>query len=157
MSEIQITNEQKRQVYSILKTRLKIAIQQEFYLEALLLEYSIMEDRLSSALKHAGIRHTNSKGEELGFKNKLDKVGNAIRSKRYPIYKRFKPELIESVLAWKDMRNALVHRSCQRIYNSEEVRKCAIDGNELVRLVTNAARLVKNASKKQKIENVSVF
>ncbi len=42
-----ITNEEKHQVYSLLKTKLKIALQQEFYLEALLLEYAIIEDRLS--------------------------------------------------------------------------------------------------------------
>ena len=56
-NEGMISNEEKRQVYAILKTKLKIAMDQEFYLEALLLEYSIVEDRLLSILKHLGLKY----------------------------------------------------------------------------------------------------
>lgn len=42
MQDGSITNEAKRQVYAILKAKLKVALRQEFYLEALLLECSIL-------------------------------------------------------------------------------------------------------------------
>ena len=148
MTEYQITNEEKRQVYATLKTKLKIAIQQEFYLEALLLEYSIMEDRLSSILRHSGISYLRGDGEEISIQKKLDKVSNAIRSKRLPIYKKVNQDLIDEIMAWKEIRNALVHKSCQRLYNNEEVRACALDGNELVRKITNSARALKRAAEK---------
>lgn len=145
-----ITNEQKRQVYATLKVKLKVALQQEFYLEALLLEYSILEDRLTSMLKHSDIRYTESNGREFGIQKKLNKVQNAIISKRIPIHGKVKPALVEEILAWKETRNNLVHKSCQRLYNSDEVKKCALDGNELVRRVTNAASSIKHAAERLK-------
>jgi N12 class adenine-specific DNA methylase len=148
MSESLITNEEKHQVYATLKTKLKIALQQEFYLEALLLEYAIMEDRLTSILRHSGISYLQSNGEEIGIKKKLDKISNAIRSKRLPIYRKVQQELIDEIMAWKSTRNDLVHKSCQRMFNNVEVKECAIAGNELVRRLTNASRTVKNAAEK---------
>ena len=148
MSENSITNEEKRQVYAILKTKLKIAMQQGFYLEALLLEYAIMEDRLTSILRHSGITYLQSNGEEIGIKKKLDKISNAIRSKRLPIYRKVQQDLIDEIMEWKGTRNDLVHKSCQRIFNSVEVKECAKAGNDLVRRLTNAARAVKNVAEK---------
>ena len=150
MSEHPITNEEKRQVYATLKTKLKIALQQEFYLEALLLEYAIMEDRLTSILRHSGISYLQSNGEEIGIKKKLDKISNAIRSKRLPIYRKVQQDLIDEIMEWKGTRNDLVHKSCQRIFNSVEVKECAIAGNDLVRRLTNAARTVKNMEHSEK-------
>ena len=60
----------------------------------------------------------------------------------------FCKELIDEIMEWKEVRNALVHRSCQRLYNSDEVKDCALIGNELVRRVTNSASVIKRASKK---------
>lgn len=151
MSENPITNEEKRKVYSVLKTKLKIALQQEFYLEALLLEYAIMEDRLTSILRHSGISYLQSNGEEIGIKKKLDKISNAIRSKRPPIYKKVQQDLIDEIMEWKGTRNDLVHKSCQRMFNSVEVKECAIAGNDLVRRLTNVARVVKNVAEKSHI------
>lgn len=152
MTQKMISAEEKRRVYATLKTKLKIALHQEFFFEALLLEYSILEDRLFSILGHAGIRNTNSKGEPLGFQAKLNKIDNAIRSKQKPIYGKVKPEIVQAVFDWKETRNTLVHRSCQRIYNGIEVEQCAKAGNELVNLVTNAAQSIKNATKKKAIK-----
>jgi len=148
MAEFQITNEEKSQVYAMLKTKLKVAIQQKFYLEALLLEYSILEDRLSSILRHSGISYFRCDGEEISIQKKLDKVSNAIRSQRLPIYKKVTQELVDEIMAWKEVRNALVHKSCQRLYNSEEVKSCAMMGNELVRRIINAASASKRAAEK---------
>lgn len=148
MTEFQITNEEKRQVYATLKTKLKVAIQQEFYLEALLLEYNIMEDRLSSILRHSDLSYMRNDGEEISIQKKLDKVSNAIRSKRIPIYKKVNQALVDEILVWKEVRNALVHKSCRRLYNNEEVKACALNGNELVRKLTNAAAAVKRAAEK---------
>ena len=98
MPEVNLSNKEKQQVYATLKAKLKVAIHQEFYLEALLLEYSIMEDRLSSLLRHGGISYLRSDGEEIFINKKLDKVSNAIRSKRFPIYKKVDQELIDAIM-----------------------------------------------------------
>lgn len=143
-----ITNEEKRQVYSILKTKLKIAVQQEFHLEALLLEYAIIEDRLSSILRSADIVYLRNDGTEISIQKKLDKIRNANVSKQFPIYKKVPMELISEIEEWKNVRNDLVHKSCTRIYNSEEVNQCARAGNDLVRRISNTARSVKRACEK---------
>ena len=145
MQEEIITNEEKRQVYATLKAKLKVAIQQEFYLEALLLEYSIVEDRLTSLLKHSSIRYTQSDGRDISMHKKLSKVSNAIKDKRLPIYGKVTQKLIDETMIWKGVRNDLVHKSCQRIYSSEEVKQCALTGDDLVRRLSNAARSVKRA------------
>ncbi len=143
-----ISNEEKRQVYSVLKTKLKIALQQSFYLEALLLEYSIIEDRLSSLLRSANLTYLQSNGNEISIQKKIKKIRDANISKRFPIYNRVSMALISEIEAWKEKRNNLVHKSCTRIYDSEEVKECALEGNDLVRKISNTARNVKRAKEK---------
>lgn len=149
MSETLLTNEEKRLVYATLKVKLKVALQQEFYLEALLLEYSILEDRLTSILRHSGLPFlTKKKKREMGMEEKLNSISSAIQAQRKPIYRKIEQELIDDIMEWKEVRNALVHRSCQRLYNSDEVKDCALVGNELVRRVNNSASVIKHAVEK---------
>lgn len=48
------SNQQKYENYREQMSRLSKAMKAEFYLEAIFIEYAIMEDRLESALRHAG-------------------------------------------------------------------------------------------------------
>ncbi len=145
-----LTNDEKHQVYSVLKAKLKIALQQGFYLEALLLEYAIIEDRLSSVLRSANLSYLQSDGKETFIKQKIKKIRNAEISKRFPIYSRIPSELLSALEEWIAIRNELVHKSCSRLYNNEEVKKCAFEGEELVRRVSNVARNIKNTKEKAK-------
>ncbi len=143
-----ISNVEKRQVYSVLKTKLKIAIQQEFYLEALLLEYAIIEDRLSSVLRATNLSYIRSDGEEISIQKKIDKIRNASISKRFPVYRRVPDGLMTETEEWKEARNALVHKSCSRLFINEEVKQCALHGEKIVRKITNMARNIKRAREK---------
>ena len=137
MSELSpITNEEKRQVYATLQSKLKTAIHQEFYLEAVLLEGAIIEDRITSLLKH---RNSNYliKNPNPQISRQLTKVKNILPGEM-DLQKRVPLTLVEEIIAWRDVRNALVHRSCQRIYQSDEVKSCALEGKELVRKLCNA-------------------
>ena len=49
-----IDNMQKYENYKEQMGRLKRALNSHFYLEAIFIEYAIMEDRLESGLRHAG-------------------------------------------------------------------------------------------------------
>ncbi len=143
-----ISNEEKRQVYAILKAKLKVAIEQEFYLEALLIEYAIAEDRLNSILHHMNIRYIDSKGEEISISRKIGKVRNLIENQPL-VAKRLSTEQLDSLIQWKDIRNSLVHHSCQRLYKSEEVQECAIVGAEVIRMLSNSSQKIKRAVEKQ--------
>ena len=144
-----ITNEEKRQVYTILKAKLKIALQQGFYLEALLLEYAIIEDRLSSILRSADLVYIQNDGKEISIQKKINKIRNANESKRFPIYRRVPLDLILDIEEWKGIRNDLVHKSCTSLYNSEKVTECALEGKELVRRISNTARSLKRAKERE--------
>lgn len=47
-------NQQKYENYRVQSRRLVSALRSGFYLEAVFIEYAIIEDRLESALTHAG-------------------------------------------------------------------------------------------------------
>lgn len=145
-NEEMISNEEKRQVYAILKTKLKIAMDQEFYLEALLLEYSIVEDRLLSILKHLGLKYTESDGKELMIGKKIKKIRSQIENKNSLLIGKTDSALLDRIFAWKKTRNDLVHNSCHRLFDNEEVTQCADEGEEIVRLLSNSAARIKRAA-----------
>lgn len=145
-NEETISNEEKRQVYAILKTKLKIAMDQEFYLEALLLEYSIVEDRLLSILKHLGLKYTDSNDRELQIGKKIKKVRGQIENDNPLVVGKIDLNMIDRIFAWKDTRNDLVHNSCHRLFNNDEVTKCAEEGAEIVRQLSNSATRIKRAA-----------
>ncbi len=63
----------------------------------------------------------------------------------FPIYRRVSSDLLADIEKWKKTRNDLVHKSCSILFDNEEVRRCAIDGKELVRRISNTARNIKRA------------
>ncbi len=141
-----ISNEEKRQVYAILKTKLKIAMDQGFYLEALLLEYSIIEDRLLSILKHLGLKYTDSDGRELQIGKKIKKIRGQIVNKNPKVFRKIDIDLIDQIIEWKIIRNDLVHNSCHRLFNNDEVVRCAEKGEEIVKQLINSATRIKRAT-----------
>ena len=143
-----LSNEEKRQVYAILKTKLRIALDQEFYLEALLLEYAIAEDRLNSILDHLNVNRKNKKGKDIGITFKIDRVRRLI-SESNLAHKRITIEQLDTIMEWKMIRDDLVHHSCQHLFNNDEVRDCALTGAEVVRLLSNSAQKIKRAVEKQ--------
>ena len=50
-----VDNEQKHINYTEQMGRLKKALKYEFYIEAIAIEYAVMEDRLESILRHEGV------------------------------------------------------------------------------------------------------
>lgn len=143
-----IDNKQKADNYRILKTRLKKAIASEFWLEACMIEYAIIEDRTSSILDHCGVcKNAYDSGKLLA--NKLRSIENQI-GKGHPVMsKKVGPDLIKEIMDWKEERNEIVHRSCNHIYDEDSVKRIAEHGNELVRRLINDSRKVSNYYKRQ--------
>ena len=145
--EEMITNMQKYETYRILKSKLKKALDNEFWLEASMIEYSIMEDRLSSVLDHARICD-NAYDSNRMMKNKLNSISFQIGKENPALKGRFDEALIVDMNKWREKRNTIVHRSCIRVYNSEEIKQIAEEGKALVDRLDNTARRVKNHCKK---------
>ena len=137
-----ITNEEKRQVYAELKSRLKLALGKEFYFEAVMLEYAIIEDRTASVLFHAGVCK-NPYDSEKSLQKKLRSIEQQMAQKNSIIAKKFDGSLVEQIRVWKDDRNTYVHRACINPYDSDSIKELAERGNEIVRNLDNSTRRVK--------------
>lgn len=56
-------NEEKRNTYRVLKGKLSRALKEGFYLEAMLIDYALMEDRLRSYLYYMGLLTDRTKSQ----------------------------------------------------------------------------------------------
>ncbi len=139
---------QKHENYKQQINRLKKAIDAKFYLEAVFIEYAIIEDRFESAIRHSGVI---SDGKFASLNTKLNKMANIAREKKSLAYKYFKPELFESVKLWKEERNRLIHALMKQALTTEELYVLAIDGQALVKklcsITTSYNRKLANQNK----------
>ena len=140
-----ITNEEKREVYINLKTRLKKALSGAFWLEACMIEYAIIEDRTASILAHGGI---TDKGWEKKLSNKLNSIEHQIGKKHPILSKKVSLENIQAIRVWKDARNEAVHRACIVVYNEEAFHALAEEGKVLMDRLSNDAQKVSRAAQK---------
>lgn len=72
------TMQEKYETYRAEMARLKVALQQGFYFEAMLIEYALLEDRLRSFVYHAGLLQNRKASHMLPGKNAVRKDFNRI-------------------------------------------------------------------------------
>ena len=140
-----ITNEERREVYARLKTRLKRALAGEFWLEACMIEYAILEDRTASILFNARV---TEKGWEKKLSNKLNSIEHQIGKQHPLICHRVLPETLEAIRTWKEQRNEAVHRACINAYDENALRILAEEGKRLADRISNESQKVKRAAMK---------
>ena len=149
-----ISNEEKRENYAVLKTRLAQAMKNAFWFEACMIEYAIIEDRAASIMIHAKLcKEENAYSKKLS--NKLNSIRQQIGKENPAVWGRVPVELLEQIGEWKEKRNEAVHRACITKYDEEEMEALAQEGKELSRLLDNASSKVKRYAEKQaaKAEN----
>ena len=140
---------QKYETYKSMYESLSKALKNEFYYEAIFIEYAILEDRLASVLKYAEIPYTDKNRQDISIKAKLNKIESR-KERSDKFYKeRLTSVLIQKCRVWTDERNSLIHHMANLPYDSEKVRQIAIDGNELVRLVKNKTASAINRLKRE--------
>lgn len=133
----QITdNMQKYANYKTQMGRLKKALSYQFYLEAIFIEYAILEDRLESVLRHSG--NWNPKPgtfPALDFKRK--KIAKLAEERKNPIRKYFPVEITDRIETWKNERNRVIHALMKQSLHTEDLSKIAREGETLTKLVCN--------------------
>lgn len=143
-----IDNNQKYETYRLLKLRLKKALVNSFWFEALMIEYAIVEDRTSSILQYAGVC-SNAFDPNKMLSNKLNSIRLQIE-KGHPILSvKTTTALIDEIKMWKDSRNEIVHRACNHVYDEEKTKNIALVGENLVKRLDNDSRKIRNACKKE--------
>ena len=145
-------NMQKYANYKEQMGRLKKALANGFYLEAIFIEYAIMEDRLESVLRHSG--KWNPKPDEFwSIDRKLTKVAKLAEEKRSPAARYFPMELTGEIRAWKERRNQLIHALLKQSLHTEDLREHAEEGRLLTKTlcskVTSYNRYLEKLSKEK--------
>ena len=127
--------------------RLNKAIKSGFLLEAVFIEYAIMEDRLESVLRHSG-RFKQEKHRSIN--SKLSSVKEIARNKKGLLRKYLTDELLESVSEWKEKRNKLIHALMKQNLNGAELKEIVDEGYLMVKTLNNKTTCYKRALEKEK-------
>ena len=145
-----MNNYEKNIKYRSLHEALSKALRNEFYYEAIFIEYAIMEDRTESILRHANIIISDP---TLNNKIKALKFNRAFKDEY--IKKHLNFELLNKVNNWRDKRNKLIHNLVTLSYSNEEIKKIALDGQLIVKKLSGKSTLVNNYLNKSKVNKYS--
>ena len=151
MSEIKLSpNIQKQLNYREQFKRLDKALNNNFYLEALFIEYAIMEDRTESILRYEGNEIKVKEGSFISINRKLDKIKKIAEQRKSLPERYFSDNLIECIQLWKDERNRMIHALMKQSLTTEELTELALEGKTLCRQLCNKANNYKRAVERRK-------
>ena len=150
MSHSPITGQEKYRNYKEQFERLNKALKNEFYLEAIFIEYAILEDRTESVLRHAGLwEKYMDKRKMPNIGTKLTFIKNHAKNKTSSFRPYFSDDLIEQLRAWKDRRNPLIHDLLNQRLGDDDLKDLAQEGNQLIcELRTRATKHNREVDKK---------
>ena len=153
MTDQPITNQQKYENYTEQFRRLKKALANGFNLEAMFIEYAILEDRTESILRHGGLWDAymkKQKDRSPTINSKITYIQKRIESGDKLLKKHFSDDLLNRVLLWKDERNRLIHALLKQQLAHNEISELATQGNELVNALRSRTGSYNRAAEKVK-------
>ena len=150
-----IDNQQKYENYKEQLQRLNKAIANGFNLEAMFIEYAMMEDRTESILRHAGLwdaylRKRGTRGATIN--SKISYIKGKVNSGDKLLVKYFSDDLLDQISAWKDERNRLIHALLLQQFAHNEVSNLAAQGNEMVKMLRTRTGNYNRAVERQKVK-----
>ena len=74
-----------------------------------MIEYSILEDRLTSVLKYSQVPYLNRNGREINISDKIKRILEAEELSASFVKKRLSEELMQMTKEWNARRNDLIH------------------------------------------------
>ena len=124
--------------------RLKKAIYNKFFLEAIFIEYAIIEDRAESILRY---ENNEIKSEKfVSIDRKLNKITNLAENKKSLPHRYFSDGIIDEILEWKEKRNKMIHALMKQHLTTQILEELALAGEcltkELCKRSTNYKRAV---------------
>ena len=149
-----VDNQQKHENYRVQMGRLKAALRGHFYLEAIFIEYAIMEDRLEAILRHADKWHPKQ-DEFVSIDKKAKSVAKLAEEKKNPAHRYFPPELTDEILAWKGKRNQLIHALLKQSLYSEDLLEVAEEGEQLAKQLCSKATSHRRALERENTQKTN--
>ncbi len=135
-----IENQQKYYNYKVQSQRLKKALSNRFYLEAIFIEYAIMEDRTASILRYEGNSLKPKDNGVVTLNQKVNKIKKIAENKKGIPRRYFTNELMDEILEWKNRRNSLIHALVKQSLSTEELKAFAEEGNELAKTLSSKSQ-----------------
>ena len=134
-----MANYKKYYKYKELNEKLSASLKNEFYYEAIFIEFAIIEDRTSSMLRHAKY-HQDTYEQKLNDKLKL--ISNSPKFDNEYVKKHITEDLIKDIHNWKNKRNKLIHNLAETEYSNEYIKNTAIEGDKLIKKLCGKSSLV---------------
>ena len=155
MSEVKPDNMQKYENYKEQFKRLKKALENGFNLEAIFIEYALMEDRTESILKHADKweAYLKNRNGRSNIDSKIKYIQKMAENKKDLSHKYFSDDVLSEILVWKDERNRLIHALLKQQLKHNEISDLAIKGNELLKVLKSKASNYNRAIERRKAKN----
>ncbi len=157
MEQCPIDNQQKYENYKTQFQRLNRALANDFNLEAMFIEYAIMEDRSESILRHSEYWEAylkSRKGREPNIDSKIRYIKKCAENKKSVLNKYFSDDLLDQLLVWKEDRNRLIHALLKQQFEHDEIYGLATRGNDLVKELRNRAGSCNRAVERQRVKEV---
>ena len=137
-------NQLKYENYREQFRRLNSALKNGFHLEAMFIEYAILEDRTESLLRHAGRweAYLKKRGRyEPTLNSKIEYIRKQMESNhRDPLNRYFSYDLLDRILLWKEDRNRLIHALLKQNLEHGEIAELAAAGKQLTDELRNKVR-----------------
>ncbi len=130
--------------------RLKKAMANCFLLEALFIEYAVIEDRTESILRHAGVFNPEKHGTLV---RKLNRIADIAKGKKSLLHKYITVETVEEIRAWKDERNRLIHALLKQNLSIQELEQIATEGQRITKLLCSKATSYRRALERERQKN----
>ena len=143
--EITIPGTQKYLNYKEQMVRLKKAMAAQFYLEAIFIEYAVMEDRLASVLIHSGKKC----GEREGIASKIKKVVALGTGESSLAHRYFPNDYMASMMDWKRQRDTIIHNLMNQKLATEDLQIIALEGQQIVKQLNSKATNYRKAMERQ--------
>ena len=119
--------------------RLDKALKYGFNLEAVFIEYAILEDRAEAVLRYEGNEIHTKERQFVSIDRKLKKIKDIAREKKSLPNRYFTEEFIDEILSWKEERNGMIHAFMKKQLTTESIEAVALKGKDLARQMANKA------------------
>ena len=141
----EITNMQKYGNYKEQMGRLKKAMDNHFLLEALFIEYAIIEDRTESILYHSGIKLR----DRAGLMEKVKAI-HKLLAKGSMISKYIVPDMLDEIDVWSKKRNDMIHSLMKQNLTTDGLEEIVMQGQQIVKTLCSKTTSYKRALEREK-------
>ena len=140
-------NEVKHANYKEQIKRLNLAFKNRFLLEAILIDYGMLEDRTEAFIRYSLGENKLDKYQTIN--RKINKLKALFGDKYQNINRYLSLELLDDLHNWKEKRNSIIHGLMKRNNSTFELEALALEGLNLVKILNS-----KSISFKRKLEKI---